>query len=301
VFVRGKVVTVRGSQAPSIDVVDISKESKVQARAAMNEHVANLNEKDKKGLVKDVLPPHTTPNDADAKAWLDRIPPTDPQFDRAKSVWDNMQAHANWRMQADADDARAIIRGPDRPKNFETYYRGLRDTALNNVFADAPYKNSKTSWPRVMIVIEEKPKFNGGMPSEYFHSTTKTETDYTWRFHAVLWTDATHKVDIPPFNWAFSEMRFNTPYSEVEIWGRRPMLNVPKPTEAEGYTPAAPAAPGAAPAPEPIAPRYPLPDSPEYHRLFHYNTIMVGNILLDMGFNYNRPDGRVWFVEEIAK
>jgi hypothetical protein len=307
VFVRGKVVAGRGAAAPSLDAVDISKESKVQARAAMNERVANLTEKDKAGLVKEVLPPHTTPNSADAKAWLDRVPPTSPSFDRAKSVWDNMQARANWKMQADADDARAIIRGPDRPKNFETYYRGLRDTGLANIFADAPYKNSKTSWPRVMIVIEEKPRFNGGMPSEYFHSTTKTETDYTWRFHATLWTDATHKIDIAPFNWAFSEMRFNTPYSEVPIWGRTPKLNVPKPTEAEGYTPPAPPtppAPGtppAPPAPEPIAPRYPLPETPDYHRLFHYNTIMVGNLLLDMGFNYNRPDGRVWFVEDLAK
>jgi len=28
---------------------------------------------------------------------------------------------------------------------------------------------------------------------------------------------------------------------------------------------------------------------------------MVGNLLLEMGFNDNRPDGRVWFVEYIAK
>ena len=34
---------------------------------------------------------------------------------------------------------------------------------------------------------------------------------------------------------------------------------------------------------------------------FALNTIMVGNVLLDMGFNYNRPDGRVWFVEDLAK
>jgi hypothetical protein len=29
--------------------------------------------------------------------------------------------------------------------------------------------------------------------------------------------------------------------------------------------------------------------------------MMVGNVLLDMGFNYNRPDGHVWFVEDLAK
>jgi hypothetical protein len=88
-------------------------------------------------------------------------------------------------------------------------------------------------------------------------------------------------------------MRFNTPYSEVEIWGRTPKQNVP--------APAGVAAPGDNTTAVPIAPKYPLPDSPDYHRLFHYNTIMVGNVLLDMGFNYNRPDGRVWFVEDLAK
>src|SRR5439155_3376989 len=190
---------------------------------------------------------------------------------------DNMQAHANWRGQAEADDRCAIIRGPQRPANFETYYRGVRDTGLSNLFANAHYRNSSTSWPRVMIVIEEKPKFNGGMPSEYWHNTNKTETDYTWRYHATVWTDATHSIDIAPFNWAFSEMRFNTPYSEVEIWGRTPKLNVPPPA-----APPAPASPGTQPA-SPIAPKYPLPDTPDYHRLFHYNTIMVGNVLLDMG------------------
>jgi len=290
-------VMVRDYKVPVLDLIDISKESKVQADADKKAHVEAITAKDKEGLAKDVLPPHTNPSDAAAKAWLERVPTTSPSFDRAKSVWDNMQAHANWRGQAEADDRRAIIRGPERPANFETYYRGLRDTGLSNLFAKSPYKNSSTSWPRVMIVIEEKPKFNGGMPSEYFHNSGKTETDYTWRFHATVWTDAAHSIDIAPFNWCFSEMRYNTPYSEVPIWGRTPKLNVPPP---EG-SPAPPLPAGTQPAASPIAPKYPLPESPEYHRLFHYNTIMAGNLLLDMGFNYNRPDGRVWFVEDIAK
>jgi hypothetical protein len=279
---------------PVLDVSDISKESKVQAAAEENQQVKAIESKDEAGLVKEVLPPHTNPTGEAAKAWLDRIPTTSPSYDRAKSVWDNMQAHANWRMQADADDTRAIIRGPERPANFETYYRGLRDTGLSNVFAKYPYRNSSTSWPRVMIVIEEKPTFHGGMPSEFFHSSSKTETDYTWRFRAVVWMDPTHRIDIAPFNWCFSEMRFNTPYADVPIWGRTPKLNVPPPAGLQ-------AAAGDPKDPAPIAPKYPLPDSPEYHRTFHYNAIMVGNLLLDMGFRYNRPDGRVWFVEDIAK
>jgi hypothetical protein len=203
-----------------------------------------------------------------------------------------MQDYAKWRAQADVDDNRAIIRGPERPANFETYYRGLRDTGLSNLFAKFPYQNSRTTWPRVMIVVEEKPTLHGGMPSEFFHSSTKTDTDYTWRFRATVWMDETHKIDIAPFNWCFSEMRYNTPYSEVPIWGRTPKLNVP-------HSPARNALTGAVD--QPIPPRYPLPETPDYHRTFHYNTIMVGNLLLDMGFNYNRPDGRVWFVEDIAK
>src|SRR5205807_279034 len=101
----------------------------------------------------------------------------------------------------------------------------------------------------------------------------------------------THSIDIAPFNWAFSEMRFNTPYSEVPIWGQTPKLNVPRPP---GMTP-----PADATTASPIAPKQPLPDSVDYRRTFHYNAIMVGNVLLDMGFNYNRPDGRVWFVEDL--
>jgi hypothetical protein len=293
VFVRGKVVTARGSTVPVLDVADISKESKVQAAAANKAHVEAITTKDKEGLVKEVLPPHTNPSGEAAKAWLARVPTTSPSYDRAKSVWDNMQAHANWRGQAEADDRRAIIRGPDRPANFETYYRGVHDTGLSNLFAQSAYRNNSTSWPRVMIVIEEKPKFNGGMPNEYWHSSNKTDTDYTWRYHATVWTDATHSIEIAPFNWAFSEMRFNTPYSEVEIWGRTPKQNVPPPAGMPAQTDATTA--------RPMAPKYPLPDTPDYHRLFHYNTIMVGNVLLDMGFNYNRPDGRVWFIEDLAK
>jgi hypothetical protein len=297
IYARGKVVMARGSTVPVLDLTDISKESKVQAAAAMKAHVEAITNKDEAGLVKDVLPPHTNPSDDAAKAWLARIPTTSPSYDRAKTVWDNMVAHANWKMQADADDTRAIIRGPDRPANFETYYRSVRDTGLANLFAQSPYRNSSTSWPRVMIVIEEKPQFNGGMPSEFFHSTTKTETDYTWRFHATVWTDATHSIEIAPFNWCFSEMRYNTPYSEVPIWGRTPHPNI---TAPRGM--GTPAAPGTSSAALPIPPRFPLPDSPDYHRTFHYDAIMVGNVLLDMGFNYTRTsDGRVWFVEDFTK
>jgi hypothetical protein len=295
VFVRGKVVTFRGYTSPVLDVSDISKESQVKAAAEKKEQVTAVETKEAAGLNKEVLPPHTNPTGEAAKAWLDRIPTTEPSYEHAKSVYENMQAHANWRAQADADDNRAIIRGPDRPKNFETYYRGLRDTGLSNIFAKFPYHNSHTSWPRVMIVIEEKPKFNGGTPSEFFRNSTKTETDYTWRFRATLWMDPSHKIDIAPFNWCFSEMRYNTPYSEVVIWGRTPKLNVPPPPGTVAPAAADPSNP------VPIAQKTPLPDDPAYHRTFHYNTIMVGNLLLDMGFNYNKQDGRVWFVEDIAK
>lgn len=292
IYARGKVAMVRYYNFPVLDLSDISKESKVKAAAEHKAQVEAVQTKEQQGLAKSVLPPHTNPSDAAAKAWLARIPDTAPEYNRAKSVWTNMQDYAKWRAQADVDDNRAIIRGPERPANFETYYRGLRDTGLSNLFAKFPYQNSRTTWPRVMIVVEEKPTLHGGMPSEFFHSSTKTDTDYTWRFRATVWMDETHKIDIAPFNWCFSEMRYNTPYSEVPIWGRTPKLNVP-------HSPARNALAGAVD--QPIPPRYPLPETPDYHRTFHYNTIMVGNLLLDMGFNYNRPDGRVWFVEDIAK
>ena len=294
IFARGKVVMVKDHPQPVLDLTDISKASKVQAAADTKARVQAITTKDQEGLVKNVLPPHTNPTGEAAKAWLDRVPATSPSFDRAKSVWENMQVHADERRQASADERRALIRGPERPANFETYYRGLRDTGLSNLFAQSPYQNASTSWPRVMIVIEEKPQLQGSMPTEYWGKDNKTEIDYTWRFRATVWTDPEHKIDIAPFNWCFSEMRYNTPYSEVTIWGRTPKLNVPPPPGI-----AAPA-PTTGPAVVPIAPKAPLPDRPDYHRTFHYNTIMVGNILLDMGFRYNRPDGRVWFVEDLA-
>ncbi len=296
IFARGKVKIVNGS--PVLDLTDISKESKVKAAADLKARTEAIDTKDKQGLVKDVLPPHTNPSSEAAKAWLDRVPPTSPEFDRAKSVWENMKDHADWRRQTEADDRRAIIRGPERPANFETYYRGVRDTGLKDLFKDAPYQNSTTSWPRVMIVIEEKPKLQGGMPSEYWHNKgSKTENDYTWRFRATVWTSEKDKIEIAPFNWAFSEMRCNTPYSEVVIWGRTPKLNVPHISQAKDAP--EPDAATLAAAGKPA--KYPLPDTPAYHRTFHFNTIMVGNVLLDMGFNYNRQDGRVWFVEDVTE
>jgi hypothetical protein len=294
IYARGKVVTSRYYSFPVLQVTDISKESKVKAAAEHKEQVAAVENKEQAGLVKEVLPPHTNPTGEAAKAWLDRIPTTEPSYDHAKTVYENMQAHANWRGQVEVDDSRALIRGPQRPANFETYYRGVRDTGLANLFAKYPYKNSHTSWPRVMIVIEEKPKFNGGTPAEFFHNSTKTETDYTWRFRATIWMDPTQKIDVAPFNWAFSEMRYNTPYSEVPIWGQTPMLNVPPPDGVQGTA-------DDAANPAPIAPKHPLPDSLDYRRTFHYNAIMVGNVLLDMGFRYTRTDGRVWFVEDLGK
>jgi hypothetical protein len=291
VFARGKVAKVRDQLV--LDLSDISKESKVQAAAQTKATVQTIVDTDRAGLAKEVLPPHSNPTGEAAKAWLARIPSTSPSFDRAKTVWENMQQHANWRAQAEADDRRAIVRGPERPANFETYYRGLRDTGLANIFAKSPYRGSTTSWPRVQIIIEEKPKLQGAIPSDYWHSSSKTETDYTWRFRATIWPDAAHKIDIAPFNWAFSEMRYNTPYSEVPIWGRVPKHNVPPPAGAAART-------TTGPSDVPVAPKTPLPEQPDYHRLFHYNTIMAGNILLDMGFNYNKPDGRVWFVEDLA-
>jgi len=51
----------------------------------------------------------------------------------------------------------------------------------------------------------------------------------------------------------------------------------------------------------PMPPNTPLPDTPKYHRTFSYETIMVGNVLLDMGFLYIVSDGRVWFLEDVAR
>src|SRR5258708_15500371 len=62
IFARGKIVMVRDYKVPVLDLTDISKESKVQADADKKARVETIKTKDKEGLVKDVLPPHTNPS-----------------------------------------------------------------------------------------------------------------------------------------------------------------------------------------------------------------------------------------------
>jgi hypothetical protein len=289
VFARGRITMISGRSEPVLDLIDVSFESKVQAESNIQATLATLTNKDSVGKAKPVLPPHTIPTKYDWKPWLERAPRSAPSPDKSKSVLDNMKKHSEYKQQAAADDARAMIRGPERPADFQTYYRGLRDTGLSLLFDAFPYQDASTIWPRVMITVEERPQ-TAGMPNEYFEHS-KTETDYCWRFRAKVWFDAEHSVDIAPFNWCFSEMRFNTPYNEVPIWGRTPKTNM---ILAKAST-------GRKRTTGPTPPSTPLPDTPEYQRMFSYTTIMIGNILLDMGFEVFHSDGRVWFLEDLAK
>ena len=114
--------------------------------------------------------------------------------------------------------ALTALRGK-RPENFETYYRGVRDTGLSMLFERFRYRDTSTLWPRVAIIIEERPELHGNIANEFFENS-KTETDYCWRFRAKVWGGPARSEDIAPFNWCFSETRF-TPYAKVPIWAGR--------------------------------------------------------------------------------
>lgn len=267
-------------------LTSISYESRVKAQADRKALVQAIADKDRFGAAKPLLPPHSVPTKAGWQAWLSRVPGDAPGHDQAASIWANMQSHSRHQQQVASDARLVLFRGPERPANFETYYRGVRDTGLANLFARFPYQGSESEFPRVAIVIEEKPR-PSVLPDAFFKGKGPS-TDYCWRFHAKLWIDATHPQDIAPFNWCFSETRFNVPYSRSPRWGQVPTALV---TLSGKFT-------GKERTTGPLPPYTPLPNTPEYKHTYSYVPVMVGNVLMDMGFSWERSDGRVWFVEK---
>lgn len=175
-----------------------------------------------------------------------------------------------------------MIPGPERPANFETYYRSIRDTRLSKVFVNYPWNTGRNAWPRVALVVEEEPIGGTGVLG-YMQGGDKIK-DRCWRLRARLWTGPAASQDIAPFNWCLSEMRFNVSYNDVALWGLTPATSMAEhntgPNRTLGPNP-----------PAILAPRFHYADGS------HSDTIMLGNILLDMSFSLGVPDGRVWIVD----
>ena len=141
VFVRGRLVMRRGHRQPVLEVTKISFESLAGVEAGGSTEAKVIAAQDRYGVAKPVLPPGSVPTETGWSGWAERIPPTAPSYDAAKGMWKSMVAHSEFQRAADWDQARAIVRGPERPENFETYYRGVRDTGLSHLF-----KKSRTAY-----------------------------------------------------------------------------------------------------------------------------------------------------------
>lgn len=284
VFVRGRLVMRKGHRQPVLEMTQISFESVTGAEAGGSAEAKRIASQDQYGIAKPVLPSGAVPTEECWKGWAERVPPTAPGYDAAKGMWKSMIDYSDYQRQSAWDDQRGIIRGPERPENFETYYRGVRDTGLSNLFKPVPASLIPTPlWPRVVVIVEEKPK--GGVITNTYNSGGGS--DRCWRLRAKVWIGPARSEDIAPFNWCLSEMRFNVGYQSVINWGMTPkssMMRIQASTGSNRTT-------------GPVPPGTPLPQ-PAYNNASSYSTIMVGNVLMDMGFNFHAPDGRVWLIDE---
>ena len=286
VFVRGRLVTRKGHRQPVLEMTQISFESVAGAEAGGSAEAKLIAAQDRYGTAKAVLPSGAIPTEEGWKGWADRIPSTAPGYDAARGMWKSMIDHSDYQRQAAWDQERAIVRGPDRPADFETYYRGVRDTGLSDLFKPVHYQDRTTVWPRVALIVEERPQ-KGGIIADEYNRGGKTTSDRCWRLRAKVWTGSARSEDITPFNWCLSEMRYNIGYAGVARWGMSPTSNMAR---IQANT-------GSKRTTGPNPPGTPLPQ-PLYMFQFSYDTIMVGNVLLDMGFSFHVPDGRVWLIDE---
>src|SRR2546426_4395591 len=323
VFVLGKVVLpARLAQPPALAMPEISYESKTGAAVAGSDLAATVAALERQGAAKPLLPPHAMLPKPSVAAPL---PPPAATNDSTKSkqrlkpgvsseMWQSMVNHADSVGARANDDALLIIRGPERPATFETSYRSIRNTGLWMLFEPFPYQDMTTLWPRVAIVVQEKPEFRtfrgenpdagyaerlirmldaklrqGTLPSQFF-ANGQPATDYCWRLWAKVWTGPARSEDITPFNWCYSETRFNESLSPVSKWGSSPKTNMLLNHISTGTTRTT----------GPVPPETPLPLA--YHPLYAPTTPMVGSLLLDMGIPLDPvvPDGRVWFLEDSA-
>jgi hypothetical protein len=309
VFVRGRIVRRPFAQTPVLEMAEISYESKIGVRPASSDLADKIAALERPGAAKPLLPPHTIlPKPSGGLPVQPPVATKDSTTDSTKnkprlrpgasdSIWQSMVNRAEEQRRRDFNADLLIISGPERPKDFETSYRSIRYTGLWKLFTSFPYQDMRTLWPRVAIIVQEKPDLqasllpNGALPvgPRGFFANGQPATDYCWRLWARVWTDSARSVDIAPFNWCYSETHFNESLSPVSLWGSRPATNMHLNRFSTGTTRTT----------GPVPPETPLPRT--NYGLSGPNTPMVGSLLLDMGIPLGdpaMPDGRVWFLED---
>jgi hypothetical protein len=280
VFVRGVVVSGRGRRAQMLRMIDVSFESRAGAAPASMVQL-DSGHGDTPAVEKQLLPPGGVPTSLGPAA-VTQMPAATPESTADKNISERMQDHSLKMRQRDLNWEKGMIPGSERPANFETYYRSIRDTRLSRVFVNYPWNTGHNTWPRVALVVEEEP-IGGTGALGYMQGGDKIK-DRCWRLRARLWTGPAASSDIAPFNWCLSEMRFNVSYSAVALWGMTPATSMAEHNTGPERT---------------LGPNPPYLAAPRFHYAdgSHSDTIMLGNILLDMSFGLGVPDGRVWIVD----
>jgi hypothetical protein len=279
VFVRGVVVRARGGSKLVLQMIDVSYESRAGGAAASMVQLDPVHG-DNPAVEKQLLPPGGVPAQVGASAATE-IPPVTSGSTSVKRTGDPLQDQRLSIRERDLNRAKGMIPGPSRPTNFETSYRSIRDTTLSKVFAKYPWNTGRNEWPRVALVVEEP---TGGTVSFGFMQAGDKIKDRCWRLRARLWTGPAASQDIESFNWCLSEMRFDVAYSGVAHWGQTPPTSMTDRNTGPDRT---------------LGPNPPFLPVPKLHYADGLNsdTIMLGNILLDMSFELGVPDGRVWIVD----
>jgi hypothetical protein len=280
VFVRGVVVDDAKFPDAVLRLKDISFESHAAGAPAVKAAPVAADVEVQPGSGKPLLPPGAVPTEHGATGFV-VIPEPAQASGEGKSTWDAMKQRSDTMRKRDYNLEQGVIPGPERPANFETYYRSVRDTKLANVFAASPWNAGQNSWPHVALVVEAGPRH--GDSFLYKQPGDKLD-DACWRLRAKLWTGPRASQDIATFNACLSEMRFNVAYTDVAFWGKTPKISMSDHTTGAERTMG------------PNPPYIPVPKL-QFSDGANTDTVMLGTLLLDMGFDSGMPDGRVWVID----
>ena len=298
---------------PILRVLEVSYESSagVAAAGAAALDIAATDPRAQKPL----LPPGVVPNRdatgpagtslADAHASVADSAKTDTASKKGggfmgllRAVGSNMKAHGGGlqrpKAAADGTPPEGKFRFGDPPL-LATYYRNIRDTELNQIFAASQWNVGRNSWPRVALVVEDVSQATG--TSVMYAKYGSELRNQCWRLSARVWTGPAASKDIPSFNWCLTEMHYDTTQDRqsgatfvgsarigLGYWGMTPKTSMMDENTGPNRT---------------MGPNPPYTPVMRFH--FRDDTsgesIMLGNILRDMAFSYGVPDGRVWVVK----
>jgi hypothetical protein len=281
VFVRGMVYMPERSREPVLRVSQVSFESHAGAAPVSLATLDTTVVPNTSSVEKVLLPSGGVPTDAATAKWrVTRMPGPAPDTTAGMSIRDQMVAHSNFVLRRERNLDLGIMPGPKRASDFTTAYRSIRDTKLANMFAKSSWNLGSNPWPRVALIVEERQRRGTSLSS----LPGSAVIDGCWRVSAKVWTGPAAHEDIAPFNWCLSEMRFNVSYETVVMWGRTPKTSMISSNTGRDRTlgPNPPSTP---------APRF------QYSNAGYVDTIMLGNLLMDMGFSFSEPDGRVWVID----